>query len=554
MSARSFASDAASWPDWKLGVRVRYEKIVPRPDADAIGVIEADCAAGVELDQRMRVIHHRAVAEPARREIVREAERVPDLVRGELAQPRERHLLRLVRKLARVRLVVRREQRLGDQDVLAHTLRSQRHRSLDDLAGARIDDRLPVRPAARVAMRPGDDAVADVHRVHAFGQELDAVGVLETRLFERALPPVRALEQRRAHRLGRAAVEIEHDRLANRALRGRWIGLVEPETRLVAHVEARCERLRIVVEADAESARCRMIKARRIARRRQSHEAQVLAQRQALGLHRDILDERLIARALERQHRFELGVVRKALRVLGGWRAAILVDLVLALLGIGETARDAMQIGRQQRADIDDDLGVLALALARDVAGPEHRFGERLAHAFRFIGVRRDGAELRVVLDEQEPRTGAAELDQMRFAALAAIETDVIGAQASRQRRDQQERPVQIAHAEQHAAFRGVAVYVEETGDVLAALRCRRQIGRRLRGGLAGRRRRGQRGGAGRYGKDERECGRARRFHRRLPSVGMAQFARCGPLRACRNACRRTFRLHRRRAALIWAS
>ncbi len=424
----------------KLRIRMRDEKIVPRADADAVRMIEADRTVRVELHKRVRIVHDRAVAEPTRREIVREPERMADLVRRELAQARERHLLRLVGELACVRLVVGREQRLGDQDVLTHALRAQRHRALDDLAGARIDDRLPVRPAARVAMRPRDDAVADVHRIRAFGQQLDAVRILEACFLECGLPPVRAFEQRRAHRFRRAAIEVEHDRLLHRALRRGRIGLVEPESRLVTHVEARRERLRVVVEADAESTRRRMIKTRRESRRRQAHETQMLAHRQALGLHRDVLDELLVARALERQHRFELGVVRKALRVLGRYRAPLVVDLVFALLRIGKTFGDAVQVRRQQRADVNDELGIVALALAGDVAGPEHRFGERLAHALRFLGVGRDRAELRVVFDQQQARARATELDEMRFAALAAIEADVVRAEAPRQRRDEQER------------------------------------------------------------------------------------------------------------------
>ena len=276
----------------------------------------------------------------------------------------------------------------------------------------------------------------------------------------------------------------------------------------------------------------------------------MLAHRQALGLHRDVLHVLLIARPLERQHRFELGVVREGLRVLGRDGAALVVDLVFALLRFGETARDAVEIRRQQRADVDDDLGVIVLALARDVAGPEHRFGERLAHALRFIGVAGVRAELRVVLDEQQTRAGAAELDEMRFAALAAIETDIVRAKTPRQRRDEQERLADLAHAEQHAAFRTVAVEIEETRGTRGALRRRREVDRRLRGGLV----RGWRGGERRQAAGSRAITIANTvepagFIACVLSRGCAQFARSTRPRTCRDAWRTAGNLHRRHGA-----
>ena len=65
----------------------------------------------------------------------------------------------------------RRRPGLEDQDVLAHAQRAHQHHALDDLAGARVDDRLAVGPAARGAVDPVDHIVAHVQRIDALGQD-----------------------------------------------------------------------------------------------------------------------------------------------------------------------------------------------------------------------------------------------------------------------------------------------------------------------------------------------------------------------------------------------
>jgi nucleoside 2-deoxyribosyltransferase len=159
----------------------------------------------------MRIIHHRAIAHAAGGKVVGEAQRVADFVRSQLAQAGQRHLLGQF-VLSAGCFCRRRQQRFGDQDVLPHALRSQRDGAAQDLAGARIGQRIPVGPAARGAVHPGDDVVADVLRVHAFRQQLDAVGILEAGFLEGAGPPRCAFNQRRTHRLRRAAVDVVDDR------------------------------------------------------------------------------------------------------------------------------------------------------------------------------------------------------------------------------------------------------------------------------------------------------------------------------------------------------
>ena len=70
------------------------------------------------------------------------------------------------------------------------------------------------------------------------------------------------------------------------------------------------------------------------------------------------------------------------------------------------------------------------------------------------------------------------------------IEADVVRTEAPWQRADQQERRVELAYAEQDAAFRGIAIDVEEPRDVFAAARRGREGRRHLRSGAFDRGRR----------------------------------------------------------------
>ena len=231
-----------------------------------------------------------------------------------------------------------------------------------------------------------------------------------------------------------------------------------------------------------------MIGAWRVARGRQSHEAQVLAHGQAFRIGRDVAHVIGLAWALEGQQGLEFGVVRKALRIRGGNRAALVVEFVLALSGLVQLARDAVPVGEQQGTDVDDDAPPFGI-LADDIAGPEHRFGERLAHAQCFVRILRDRAKARVVLDQQHALAGPTELDQMRTAALAAIEAYVVRADRPGQGADQQERLIEFAEAEQHASPRRIAMDIEESGHVLHVVRRGGDVLRRRRFGVIGLRR-----------------------------------------------------------------
>ena len=110
--------------------------------------------------------------------------------------------------------------------------------AFDDFAGARIDDRRSVRPAARGAMHPLNNVVAQIHQVRAFGHEFDAKGVLVPGGFKRLIPPARTFKQRGANRLGRAAINYYKQDPASGGVSPLSLPAPPPRRRLVAGLVA----------------------------------------------------------------------------------------------------------------------------------------------------------------------------------------------------------------------------------------------------------------------------------------------------------------------------
>src|SRR5690606_3427642 len=125
--------------------------------------------------------------------VVAEPERMTNLVRRELPDAGKRPLGQAGRRFSA--LLVRGEQALGDEVVLAHAERAERDHALDDLARARVDDGRAVAPAASRAVHPVDHVVPDVERADAVRPDLDAERVAVAGGLERLVPPARALEQ-----------------------------------------------------------------------------------------------------------------------------------------------------------------------------------------------------------------------------------------------------------------------------------------------------------------------------------------------------------------------
>jgi hypothetical protein len=176
--------------------------------------------------------------------------------------------------------------------------------------------------------------------------------------------------------------------------------------------------------------------------------------------------------AAEGQQGLERDIVRIRLRRIGEHATASRVERVLALLQGLEPIADTVQITRDQRRQVDPP-GTARRLRIQEIARPQHRFREGVARRHRFVGVAAVRDESRVLLHEQELLAETAELDQLRFARLVAVESEIVGTERARQRRDHQHRHVERMHADDHACLGGIGLHVEEA-------RLRRRLGGRF--------------------------------------------------------------------------
>src|SRR5580698_1306971 len=152
----------------------------------------------------MRVVHYRDPSLGAVVIVVTEPKSVSDLMRGKLADARERGLIENFRAL--VPEDVGRKETFENHVILTVAERAERHGAFDNLARAGIGNRAAGAPAARRAVHPVDHVVANVHGVGVGGQHGDFESVAETSGFKRLVPPTCAFDQRLLHILRRARV------------------------------------------------------------------------------------------------------------------------------------------------------------------------------------------------------------------------------------------------------------------------------------------------------------------------------------------------------------
>lgn len=247
--------------------------------------------------------------------------------------------------------------------------------ALDDLAGARIDDRSTVGPSPRLAVHPLDDVVADVERMGVLGQEFNPEGVFIAGRLEGLGPPVRALDQRVTDERRRAPVEIVDDRFDHGAAFGGRVDPFQPVPDRVGTPHRRVERGRHVVEIQRDCAGAVVGLADFIAGFGQGHEGVVYRQRHRSGVRRDGADLRPRLAAGQGQQGVDFHVFRKGQCGLGERRAALGIDGETALVGIGQPGGHADRITGEKAGQIDQDAISL---LGNDVGAPDHRAGEGL--------------------------------------------------------------------------------------------------------------------------------------------------------------------------------
>ena len=466
----------------KVLVRVQHGANVPQADPVVVGIVEANAGRRVEADQRERVVHDRRAILRARREVVLEAERVADLVGRQLADARKRHVEHRVRHII---AVVGPGQAFRDKVVLAHAQRTERHVAFEDLARARVDDRVAVRPAARRPMHPLDDVIANVERVRVLGEHLDAKRVAIPGGFERLVPPARAFEQCASHGLGRPGIEVVDDRLDRLADLGRGVDFLEPVTDAVIPLQrvadGRCiVRESAVAVGNAEDARPRIERQRLVALVRQANERVMHVHGHGRRVRHDSRQMRTGRLARQRHDGLDLTVVGKDPGPRQVDHRPARIHFEAAFLGLVEPRGEAMRIANEERRAVDEDL---AVALLDDVESPQDGARERLVDSLLLTRVVAVGPEVEIVRRQEDAGPAPEKADDVPVTELATVEAEIVRADAPRERRLVQERLVEGLNADQQLARLLVPVKIDEAVETLVLGDRRRCIGRRRTGG-----------------------------------------------------------------------
>jgi hypothetical protein len=370
----------------------------------------------------MGIVHHRGAVLRAAHVVVGQPQRVPHLVRGQLANAGQCHPLHLRRHLGPRR--VRRQQPLGDQVVLPHAQASQRDVPLDDLARARVRHAGPVAPAARGAVHPLDHVVARVHGVDGVRHHLHAERVAVAGRLERLVPPARALHQRAADGLRRARVHVIDDGLHRIAHRRARVALFKPVAADEALRQLLADGRGHVVVVDAEIARPRVVAARLVSRRGQRDERVALAHGDRLGGGRHVAHPPAGVVTRKGERRLDLGVAWKRLGVLQIQRASRRVQLVVALPRALERCNYAVRVAQHEVGGIHQHPPI---RFGLDLEPPQHRLREALLHRAPLRRVLRRRAVRLVGLHHQHPRPHPVESHQPLAAQLPAVQPDVVG-------------------------------------------------------------------------------------------------------------------------------
>ena len=174
----------------------------------------------------------------------------------------------------------------------------------------------------------------------------------------------------------------------------------------------------------------------------------------------------------ERQLGFHFGIFRKG-------REAGRVDAAAAgFETIGAGREPSGNLGRVAHEKFVVVHEVVAVTGRGDREAPQHRPREGVPDGFGFRGVLREGAELVVRLHHQDPRSGLLELHDPGAGGLAAIDPDVVRAQAGRHAGRIEDLGVQHRNFDVQLAGVVVPIEREESVDllqVLGAVRDRRR-------------------------------------------------------------------------------
>ena len=127
-------------------------------------------------------------------------------------------------------------------------------------------------------------------RVRTSRQHLHTERASQASLVERFLPEPRAFDRGRAKRFGDAGIDVVDDRFAERAVRIVRVHALEAMTRDPALLERALNRLRVILERDAEEANPRVERAWPVFRIGQLDERDVLSKRERSAIRNDRRD------------------------------------------------------------------------------------------------------------------------------------------------------------------------------------------------------------------------------------------------------------------------
>ena len=346
----------------KLRVRISNRELIERTDSDGVGIRKIEFAVPY-FDERRGIVHHRAASVRAGGKIVCKAQRMPHLVRRELANAGIGHCGDLVRRVRRQIINVRHEAKLTriirrsvlrrhpgtEQKILPGTLRVERYIALKDLAGSRIDNAVADRPAACRAVHPIDDVVAHIHRVGVRRQHLDLKSVSKTRGLVGLIPPSGTLDQCVLYLFRRTVINVINYRLNGLADGRRRVFFLEPVALYPTLFEILVDVGAVIVKADRDRSCSRVKTAWAIFVVRQLDKRMAFADRDMASGGRDLIDEIVgLAGCRKRDGRLDLGVFRKALGVRQVECAAAFVKTVRALPHLIDAVADTVRVADQK--------------------------------------------------------------------------------------------------------------------------------------------------------------------------------------------------------------
>ena len=348
----------------ELAIAVINGHHIPNPYPRRIRIRQIGNTICAHCHPGMRIIHDGnslvgLVRKAAGGEVMRQPERMPCLMRGQLADALKHHLQRgIVRRVGwRLPFGVRRQQRFGDQIVLAN-----------------------------------------VHRVGVRGQQVHAKRPRSPpRRLKRLIPPARTFHQRLANQRGRATIHVVLDRRHRHApMRAARILLDEamPQDELL--IEWLAQRRIVVAIPYGEIPRTWREAPGREPGRRHLQKGLVLVHRHRPRVRRHVhyelaLRPRHFFSRYEREFRLDLGVLRKSPSVVEGDRRARGIHPVIALPGTRQSLGHMMHIAQEELRRIHQHRSVRALRVHCEAS--QHRRGKRLRNgelSSRIVGA---GAE-----------------------------------------------------------------------------------------------------------------------------------------------------------------